>query len=79
MSHLRHLRSIVLIHPKYLDGKYFPLVIRGLPNVGESAGRDGMLAFREGRFDLVRVREQPIDPANLAQRSDASCVDVGFG
>ena len=79
LSYLHHLHGVVLIHPKYLNGEHFTLLIRSLPNVGESARRDGVLACLEGRLDFVRVRKQPVYAANLTQRSDASFVNVGFG
>jgi len=78
-SYLRHLYCIVLVYPKHLNGEHFTLLISGLPNVGESTRCDGVLAFREGRLDFVRVRKQPVYATNLAQRSDASFVNIGFG
>jgi hypothetical protein len=76
VSHLLDLRSVVFIHPEYLDGKHLSVLIRCLPNIGESTGRDGVLAGREGRFDLVRVREESVYLASPALFPDASFVNI---
>jgi len=78
-SYLRHLHGVVLIHPKHLNRELFTLLVLSLPNVGESARRDGVSACCEGRLDFVRVRKQPVYATNLTQRSDTSFMNIGFG
>ena len=53
LFYLLHLRSIVLIQPKDLDGKHLTLLVRSFPSIGEAARRNCMFASHEGKFDFV--------------------------
>lgn len=74
--YLLDLRSVAFIQSKHLDGEHFPILVRGLPNIRESAGRDGMLGCSEGRVDFVRRREEAVYLASPTLFPDTLLVNV---
>ena len=74
--YLVDLHSVAFVDPKHLDREHISVLVRSLPNIRKSTGRDGMLTRREGFFDFMRSREETVYLASPALFSDAPLVDV---